>query len=56
MEAKLVQGEVFMVIKPFVLITKKVFKFNGAVVDDYHHPQSFFLVIIICPGFSCLLG
>lgn len=43
MEAKLVQGEVFMVIKPFVLITKKLLKFNGAVVDDYHHSQSFSL-------------
>lgn len=43
MEAKLVQGDVFMVIKPFVLITKKLLKFNGAVVDDYHHSQSFSL-------------
>lgn len=32
MEPKLVQGEVFMVIKPFVLITQKLFKFNDAVV------------------------
>lgn len=41
MEEKLVQGEVFMVIEPFVLITPKLFKFNGAVLDDYHHSQSF---------------
>lgn len=43
METKPVQGEVFMAIKPFVLITKKLFKFNDAVVDDYHPSQSFSL-------------
>lgn len=41
MEAKLFQREVFVVIKPFVLITQKLFKFNGAVVDGNHHSQSF---------------
>lgn len=43
MEAKQGQGEVLMVIEPFVSTTRKLFKFNGAVIDGYRHSQSFSL-------------